>query len=62
MSNSAFSRKTVARLAKRGIRIVGQTMLADESGSFADADIGFVLDNNGEQQIRRFFEVMALAA
>lgn len=60
MSN--FSRTTIARLAKRGIRIVGMTVIPDANGSYANGDTGYNLDNQGQYQVKTFSEVLALAA
>ncbi len=57
-----FTAKTLRALSNRGIAIVGVTMLPDDSGlSFANGDTGYVLNNNGTQQIKRHGEVVALA-
>jgi len=60
--NRDFSKATIAKLAKRGITVVSSTMVADAAGSFANAEVGYILDNNGESQIRLHGQVLALAA
>lgn len=60
IARSHFGAKRVKALAAIGITIIGITALPDASGSFLNSDTGYCLDNNGEHQVRRYLEVLAL--
>lgn len=63
MFNSHFSSQTVKALARKGIRIVGLTMIPGEGDMpCATGETGYKLDNNGQGQIRTYREVLALAS
>lgn len=54
-----FSRKTIRSLAKRGVRIVGlQAIPGDGPMPFANADRGYLVDDNGCGRVWRFADVM----
>jgi len=59
--NRDFSKTTITQLGKQGIRVLSSTYLPDATGSFANGEVAYVLDNNGQQQIRRHAQVLALA-
>ena len=62
MFNSHFSSKTIKALAKKGISIDGLTYLPGEGDMpFATGETGYKLNNNGQRQIRRHMEVVAMA-
>lgn len=56
-----FAARTRRALLKKGIVIIGASTLPSASGSFAAGSRGYLLDNNGEHQIRTYLEVEALA-
>jgi hypothetical protein len=58
---SHFGAKRVKALADLGITIVGIQALPDAAGSFLNSETGYCLDNNGEHQVRRYLEVIAMA-
>lgn len=60
MALSHFSAKTVRSLAKRGIRVIGLQALP-VNGSFANADTGYVVDDNGCCRIWMFRQVLEAA-
>ena len=72
MTNSAasqiavrhFGHKAVATLAKRGVRIVGLTVIPDMTKPlpFASGETGYSIDDNGTGRIVNYFEVRRLAA
>lgn len=57
---SHFGAKRVKALAALGIVIVGIQALPDASGSFLNPETGYCLNNNGEHQVRSYFDVIAL--
>jgi hypothetical protein len=57
-----FSKKTLAALARKGIRLVGLTVIPGQGDMpFANGSRGYKLDDNGCLRIRSFAEVMELA-
>lgn len=56
-----FSRNTLRNLAKKGVAIVGATMLPDANGGCANGEVGYSLAINGTHCVRTFREVIALA-
>ena len=59
-----FSKKTLAALARRGIRLIGLTVIPNMASAmpYANGDRGYCLDDNGCHRIRTFQEVMEMAA
>lgn len=59
-----FSRKTVSALARKGIRIIGITVIPDPTSDlpFASGERGYSLDDNGCGRIVTFAQVLELAA
>jgi len=56
-----FSRKTIAALARKGIRIVGLCVIPGTGDlPFATGERGYRLDDNDCGRIRSFAEVLAL--
>jgi hypothetical protein len=53
-----FSRKTLAALARKGIKLVG--LQAIPTGKFADYERGYRVDDNGCGRVLTFNEVLAL--
>lgn len=56
-----FPRETIRKLARRGIQIVSTTALPDESGSFLNAQRGYVLDDDGQCRVRTYHDVLEIA-
>jgi hypothetical protein len=57
-----FSVKTRRALSKRGIAIIGSTVIPGTGPlPFANGTRGYCLNNNGEHQIRTYAEVEAMA-
>ena len=56
-----FSVAPVKALAAKGVRIVSAT-LAPVSGSFANAEPAYQLDDNGCGKVRTFADVLRMAA
>lgn len=58
-----FSKKTIKALAKKGIRLIGLTVIPNMASEmpYANGDRGYCLDDNGCHRIRTFNEVLALA-
>lgn len=58
-----FSKKTIRALTRKGIRLIGLTVIPDMSSDmpFANGDRGYCLNDNGCHRIRSFREVMELA-
>jgi hypothetical protein len=58
-----FSKKTIAALARKGIRLVGLQAIPDMSSSmpFANATRGYIVDDNGTSRVLTFNEVLELA-
>ena len=53
-----FSRKTIAALARKGIKLVG--LQAIPAAGFANYERGYRLDDNGCGRVVTFNEVLAL--
>lgn len=58
-----FSKKTINALARKGIRLIGLTVIPDSASDmpFASGERGYCLDDNGCHRIRSFREVLGLA-
>ena len=57
-----FSAKTIAALARKGIRIVGTCVIPAKGDlPFASGERGYRLDDNGCGRIRSFAEVLECA-
>ena len=59
---SHFGAKRVKALAALGIVIIGVQALPDANGSFLNSETGYCLNNNGEHQILRYSDVIALVS
>lgn len=59
---SHFGRKTVKDLAKKKIELIDLTFLPGENGDFTTGQTGYVLDNNGQSQVRLYLEVLKMVA
>lgn len=59
-----FSRKTLRALAAKGIRLIGLQAIPDMSSDmpWANAERGYVLDDNGTCRVVSFRQVMGMAA
>ena len=57
---SHFGARRVKALAALGVVIVGIQALPDATGSFLNSETGYCLNNNGEHQVRSYFDVIAL--
>lgn len=56
-----FSLKTRRALLKRGIVIIGCTLIPDAGPmGYCNGTRGYCLDNNGQHQVRTYSEVEAL--
>jgi hypothetical protein len=60
---SDFSKSTLRKLARKGITLVGITLLPDMAKTmpFACGETGYCLNDNGTHRMRTFREVMELA-
>lgn len=58
-----FSRKTIAALARRGIRLVGLQAIPDLSSAmpFANATRGYLIDDNGCGRVWTHAQVLEAA-
>ena len=57
-----FNRVTLAALARKGISILGSTVIPGAGDfAFATGSRGYILDDNGCQRIRSFSEVLGMA-
>ncbi len=58
-----FSKKTLQKLASKGISIIGITLIPDPTSSmpYANGERGYMLDDNGTGRVRTFPEVLSLA-
>jgi hypothetical protein len=58
-----FSKKTLAALARKGIRLIGLTVIPNMSSDmpFANGDRGYQIDDNGCHRIKTFREMLELA-
>lgn len=57
-----FSKKTVAALARKGIFLIGLTVIPGTGDMpFATGERGYCLNDNGCHRIRSFAEVLAAA-
>lgn len=58
-----FSRKTIAALARKGIRVYGLTVIPNMSSDmpFATGDRGYKVDDNGCGRIWSFAQVLGAA-
>ncbi len=57
-----FSKNTLSALSKRGISVIGITVIPDNSGlPFASGERGYKLNDNGCLIIRTFAQVLELA-
>lgn len=58
-----FSKKTLAALARKGISLIGLTVIPDMSSDmpFANGERGYCLNDNGCHRIRSFREVLEMA-
>ncbi len=58
-----FSKSTLNKLARKGISLIGTTVLPDFSKPlpYASGDTGYCLNDNGTHRVRTFTDVLALA-
>jgi len=58
-----FSKKTIAALARKGISLIGLTVIPDMASAmpFANGERGYCLNENGCHRIRTFKEVLEMA-
>lgn len=52
-----FGRKTIAALARKGIRVINVTSLPDAKGSFLNSERGYVVDDNGTGRVFTYLEL-----
>lgn len=52
-----FGLRTVKKLDKKGIRIIGLTSIPDEKGSFLNSTTGYTVDDNGTGRVLSFLEL-----
>lgn len=59
-----FSRSTIAALARKGIRIIGLQAIPNMASAmpYANADRGYVMDDNGCGRVWTHAEVMRAAS
>lgn len=59
-----FSARTIRRLAARGVRILGTTVIpaVGDAMPFANGDRGYRVDDNGCGRILTFAQVLGLAS
>lgn len=58
-----FSRKTLSSLSRKGIALIGLTVIPGTGDMpFATGETGYILNDNGTQRILLFGEVLKLAA
>lgn len=59
-----FSKAQRAALARKGIAIIGATVIPDMTSAlpFASGERGYQLNDNGTHRVRSYAEVVALAA
>ena len=57
-----FSKKTLAILARKGMRLIGLQAIPDMASAmpYANASRGYVFDDNGTRRVLGIFEVMEL--
>jgi hypothetical protein len=55
-----FPRGTLSALTKRGIKIVGSTWLPGPSGSYANGERGYLIDDNGTGKVWSYQQVAAI--
>lgn len=57
-----FSKKTLAALARKGIFLIGLTVIPGNGDlPFASGDRGYCLNDNGCHRVRSFSEVLEIA-
>lgn len=58
-----FDRKTLRKLAAKGIKLIGIQAIPDMASEmpWANASRGYTLDDNGTCRVRSFVEVLKLA-
>jgi hypothetical protein len=61
---SHFNKKTLRALTKKGIAIINAQWMPGRDGSYisADAQTGYMLDDNGTGRLVTYLEVLKLAA
>lgn len=58
---SHFNKRTLNRLAKRNIFVVGSQAIPDETCSFLNSQTGYLLSDNGTGRLVLFLDVLKLA-
>lgn len=58
-----FSKQTLSALAKKGITLIGLTVIPDNTSPMpmANGSTGYCLDDNGTYRIRTFLQVLEMA-
>lgn len=57
-----FGKRTVKKLAKKGITLVSaHNMPNAETGSYANGETGYLLDDNGTGRMRNYLQVLEIA-
>lgn len=59
---SHFGKRLIARLARRGIKIIGLTVIPDNSSNmpYANGETGYNIDDNGTGRVLTLLEVHAI--
>lgn len=58
-----FSKKTLSSLLRKGITLVGLTLIPGNGDMpFANGERGYILNDNGTQRVLLFSQVLDLAA
>lgn len=58
-----FSRKTLTALGRKGITLIGLTVIPGQGDlPFATSETGYILNDNGTSRVRTFREVLEMAA
>lgn len=58
----SFSRKTLAALAARNVRVLAPVLIPDAAGSYLNPDQAWSIDHAGTGRIVRLAEVLELAS
>lgn len=58
-----FSKKTISALTRKGITLIGLTMIPGTGDlPWATGETAYILNDNGTQRVRSFAQVLELAA
>jgi hypothetical protein len=60
---SHFGKRVVTKLAKRGVKVIGLTVIPDNASDlpYANGETGYNIDDNGTGRVLTLLEVHALA-